>query len=265
MSAVDQTLTIEAIPPTPLVLCKPGFVHTLAVVEREIANLEVKDATSAQLAASIMQRLTAAGKLLEETRVNLKAPFLAKGREIDEAAKGPAKRIEEAKANVKRRITEFDDAQRKAAAEAERAREAELARLEAIRVEEEKAAQQRAEELAAKAKEMPPPSDDIFDFDDGEPPPPPPKTETELKIEAVKYAPAAVIATPAGVVFKTFLLIDTIDLDKLPDTFVIRTADERKIRATYCTGWKAGDKLPEVPGVRFKIDRQVQSTGKEQF
>ena len=254
------------LPAVPMVLCNADFLGTLAAVESDLSHLQVRDEQTAQAAADILKRLTNAGKKLEEARVTLKAPLLAKGREIDEVAKGPARRIEKAKDDAKAKVQAYMDAAAKAAAAAEKARQAELARLEELRRKEEEERLRKVEELAEAARkaqaDKPPPA---FDFDDGEPPPPPPKTEIEKEIERVKFTPAKVAAAPAGVTVKAELLIESIQLEELPHTFVIMTADERKIRATFCVGWKDGDPIPECPGVRFRVHKHVMSTGKAHF
>ncbi len=269
-NSVAQTITLSPVlPAEPLVVCNSSFLHTLAVVEREIAGLKITDEQSAQAAANIQQRLTSAGNVLEATRANVKAPFVAKCKEIDAAARAPALRIEQAKTAVKRLLTTFADEQEQAAAKAEEARRAELRRLEAQHQEEQRLARIRADELAKQAAELAAKSRaPVMDLEFDEPAPAdlaPPKTETEKQIDAVRYAPVAAPVRPVGVAFKVRLLIDKIDLDKLPETFVIRTANEAGIRTTFCTGWKEGEPLPVCPGVTFKMDKQPVSTGRASF
>lgn len=265
---MTETITLQPVTPSvAIVLCDGAFLTTLANVEARIATLKVSDAESAQVAADLQQRLTTAGRKLESARTELKAPFIAKGREIDEASRVPAQRIEQAKDRLKRQLLAYAEEQARIAREAEVARQKELARLEAIRVAEEKAAQAKAAELArqaaeAAAKSKAPTMD--LDFDD-EPAAPVQKTETEKAIEAVQFAPAPVAAKPTGVRFKSSIRIASIDLAALPETFVVRTANERAIRATFCVGWKDGDPLPECPGVSFSIDRTAVSTGRDTF
>lgn len=274
MSAVDQTITLPAITPaTPLILCSSGFLHTLATVERDVANIAVGDAQAAQLASTLLQRLTKAGTELEKARAELKAPFIAKGREIDDAAKAPALRIEAAKTVIKGKVTQWQLEEQRKARVAEEARQAELRRLEALRLAEERAAAEKAAALArqaaenaARLREAAAPTIDV-DFDDGpaEPHEPPPKTETELAIEAVRFAPAAVAVKPSGLAFKCSLRIASVDVHKLPDVFVVKTANQMAIRSTFCTGWREGQPLPECAGVVFEIDRTPVSTGKAVF
>lgn len=272
--AIAQTLTVPPIlPADPIVVCNAAFLHTLATVEREVANIAVNDGPAAQAASTLLQRLTKAGSELEKARAELKAPFIAKGREIDEAAKAPAIRIETAKSLLKQKVTAWQLEEQRKAREAEAARQRELARLEALRVEEARVAAEKAAALArqaaenaARLREAAAPVIDV-DFDDGpaEPQEPPPKTATELAIEAVKFAPAVAVVKPSGLAFKCSLRIASVDVNKLPDVFVIKTANQMAIRSTYVTGWRDGDPIPEVPGVTFEIDRMPVSTGRSAF
>jgi hypothetical protein len=123
-------ITVQPItPPEPLVVCSPGFITQLAAVEHELASIEIKDDASLQRAAEIQNRITKAGKMLEETRAKLKAPFIAKGKEIDAAAKAPAERIEKLKEQCGAKLVAYRERTRVAAEKAELARQAELARL----------------------------------------------------------------------------------------------------------------------------------------
>lgn len=152
MSTELEVLDVEVTPlPMPLRLAHPAFLTALKDCETQIAVLQasgVTDAASAQLAATLNGRLTTAGKMLEDTRAKLKAPVLEQGRKIDEAAKAPALRIATAKATLQRALTTYDQEQQRKAREAEDARQAELRRLEALRLAEERAAQAKAAELA---------------------------------------------------------------------------------------------------------------------
>lgn len=264
MSAVDQTITVAPVTPaTPIVVCDSKFLSTLTAVEYEVASLKIADAQAAQAASGLLGRLTSAGSALEKARATLKAPFIAKGREIDEAAKAPAKRIEEAKDQIKRKVADYQEAQRKAAEEAEKARLAEIKRLEAIAAKEEAERQRKAAEMAAKAAASAAPIVDV-DFDD-EAPAPAQKSATEIALEHAKHAPAVVVEKPVGLAFKARLIIASVDVAKLPEPFIVRTPNERLLRETFCVGWKDGDPIPDVAGVAFKVDRQVASTGRSAF
>lgn len=105
-----------------MVLCTPGFLTGLAQVEREVAGVTVGDAETAQVAANLIQRLTAAQQALEKARKQLKDPLLEAGRQIDAAALSPANRIAAAKKTVNGKLVNWQTAERKRAEEAERAR-----------------------------------------------------------------------------------------------------------------------------------------------
>lgn len=260
---VAQTITVQPIlPAEAVIVCGSNFLHSLAECERAVAHISITDAATAQEAADIQQRLTGAGRKLEEVRVKLKAPFIEKGREIDAAAKEPAGRIDAAKLGIARKLVAYQQAQAEVARKAEAERQKELARLEKLAQEERAKAAEVLRQAAEAAKKSSAPVIEI-DFDD--PPPEPVKTEVEKQIDAVKYAPAVVAAKPAGISYRVYLIIESIDVAKLPDRFVVRTANEKAIRAAFCSGWKDGDKLPECAGVAFKIDRSAVSTGRGDF
>lgn len=277
---ITQTITIPPILPAQgVILADANFVSTLAKVELEVAHLKVSDAQSAQQASDLQQRLTTAGKKLEAMRKTVKAPFLAKCDEIDAAAKAPALRIEAAKTALKGLLTTYDLEQQRIAREAEIARRKELARLEAIRLQEEAETRRKAEEVARIAAEaaakaeaeaekarmagLPPP--EVMEFIDFPDDTPPPKTATEIAIETVRHAPAVVVVRPMGTRFKVRLIHRVESVAALPEPFIVKTANDAAIRATFCAGWKDGEPLPVCSGVRFEVDRQPESTGRAVF
>lgn len=289
MTAPAQTLELIEIPITEiarpnhsLILADIKFLATLKTVEATVASLTITDAQSAQCAADLLTRLTSAGSALEKQRVALKAPYLTLMKAIDEAAKAPAFRIEAAKRTLSTAQTNFAIAQRKLAEEAERARQAELDRLERLRLAEEKAAREKAARIAedlrlkqeadAKAAEAarvaglpPPPPPIVEEVWDEEVPEAPQKTETEKQIEAVRYAPAPVVVKASGVREIVVLYPHCEDINKVPDAFVKKEFKLAAVQATFCRGWKDGDTLPVLDGVRFEIQRSTVSTGKSGF
>lgn len=272
---MSQGIIVTApLPPVPLELVTGSFMTDLAIAEADVASLTISDASTAQRAADLQQRLTKAGTALEKARTDLKAPLLAVGRAIDTAAKGPQDRIDTMKRTLKVRQVAYDDEQRRIAAEEEKKRQAEIKRLEEERqkklreLEEKQRAEEAenkriADEIIANAAKLPQSataSDDLLDFAD-DTPPPVEKTETEKQIEAVKYAPLAVPAAkphvaPVGLSFRTTLKLTVTDVNRLPETFVTKTANLTALRAVYTTPWREGQPLPECPGVAFEIDRQ---------
>ncbi len=265
-----EVLDVEVTPlPSPLRLAQPAFLATLKEVEGQITALKITDAASAQLAASLNSRLTAAGKLLEDTRAKLKAPVLEQGRKIDEAAKAPALRITLAKASLQRALTAWDQEQLRKAHEIEQARQKELARLEQLRVAEERERQRKADELARlaaeAAKKANTPAMDVDFGDDELPDEPPQKTATEIAIEQVKHAPVAVVERPVGVSYRVALKHTVVNVKALPEPFVVRTANDAAIRAAFTNGWRDGEPLPECEGVKFEIVRTPIATGRSVF
>lgn len=263
-----EVLDVELTPlPSPLRLAEPKFLSSLRDVEAQVAALKITDAASNQLAATLQQRITAAGTILTAKHKELKAPVLAQGRAIDEAARGPMARIEAAKLAIKRALTAYDNEQQRIAAEAEQKRQAELRRLEQLRLQEVSAAQAKADELArqlaeaqARNKVMVAPD---ASFDDE--PEPPQKTETQLAIERVQHAPTVVAERPRGVAFRTRLLHRVVDAKQLPAPFQIITANDAAIRATFCNGYKSDDPIPELAGCRFEVEKTPVDTGRSVF
>ena len=274
---LEVTVSLVAQPHLPLILASAGFLTTLKNVEEQIAALKITDAQSAQQAADLQQRLTDAGKKLDDTRLQLKRPFMEQAAAIDTAAKGPKDRIDAAKNTLKRALTTFASEEEARARKAEADRQAELKRLEEIRLEEERAAQEKADKLAKEAAALaaanPPPAQPsvpVWDDEDGppepaEPAPPPPPTATEQAIAAVKFAPAVVPVKPTGIRYKVTLVPTVVDVKLLPDCFIERIAKLGAIKSTFCQGWKEGDPLPECPGVTFKMDKTAESTGRALF
>lgn len=190
--------------------------------------------------------------------------------------------IELAAAAEKKRLAEEADK--------ERIRQAEIARLQKIADEEARVAKERADaiererlaqekllleqqETARKAaatqdldldsidaphlpipgpQPLRPDYDEIF---------PPEKTEAQKQLDALKYAPAvkaAPIVAPRiqGVSFRSWVEIVSVDVNQLPESLVIKTADTKAIRAAYISGWRDGQPLPVCPGCVFTIKKE---------
>lgn len=277
---ITQTITIPPILPAQgVILADANFVSTLAKVEMEVAHLKVSDAQSAQQASDLQQRLTTAGKKMLASKKVAKSGFQSKIDEIEALAKKVDARIEAAKDHLKGLLTAWDQEQQRIAREAEIARQKELARLEAIRVQEEAETRRKAEEVARLAAEaatkaeaeaekarvagLPPP--EVMEFIDFPDDTPPPKTATEIAIEQVRHAPAVVVQRPMGTRFKVRLIHRVESVAALPEPFIVKTANDAAIRATFCAGWKDGEPLPVCSGVRFEVDRQPESTGRSVF
>lgn len=261
----DQVQIEPVTPNLPLVLCDKKFIATLTEVEAQVAAVKITDAQTAQHAANLQIRLTEAGKKLDATRLELKRPFIDHNKRIDDAARGPAERIEKAKNALRRAQIQWDIDQRRIAEEAEKARQAEIARLEAIKKKEAEEAARKAAEIAKAAADAAK-GQEIMEVDFGdEPAAPPAKTATELELDRVKYAPAPVVAKPAGIAFRVSLRHKVEKIADVPDTFIIKTVNDAGIRATFCNGYKEGEPLPVCPGVTFWVEKTPISTGKVEF
>lgn len=261
---MSELLVPLEIAPAPYVLADSKFLATLENVEGQIARLQVCDGPSAQVAADLQVRLTQAGKKLEEARKELTAPFRAAAEKIMEISRGPAGRIEQAKSALKAQLAAYDAEQRRIAAEAEKARQAEIRRLDAIRKAEiaaELAKIKEAEEAAKAAMAAVPPEEAGMCLDDDEPTPPQ-KTETQRALENLQHAPVVAAPRPVGVTMRVTLQATVTDVNLLPDLFVERVPKLAAIKSTYCTGWSEGKPLPEVPGVRFEIKREPVAQGR---
>ncbi len=269
-------------PAMPLVLADSAFLAALSEVEALVSSLRIVDSATAQQAANLTGRLTSAGKKLNETRLALKRPFATIQDEIEKTARAPLARIENLKNVLKNAQLAWDEQQKREAELAEKRRLDELARLEELKKVEEAAENARltklAEEEAAKAKpQLPDPEIPVEDFDLGDgfeveaaappPPPPPPapsvKTAIQQQIDAVRHAPAVVVVRSTGVRFKTTISPTVEDVNKIPDMFVVKTANLQAIKATFCTGWKEGEPLPVCAGIKFTPERTVDSSGKK--
>jgi len=281
------------LPPAPYMLANQGFMSTLAARERKILELEITDAAGAQAAADLQRLITDDGIALEADREGLVAPLVAFQRKINAAAKPVLGRIETAKARLSAKLAGWANKEKERQAQIERDRLAELQRLR-VKAEEETrqaaaTAQRvldatRARETAAAAPMSPAPAQPaspvvrrILVVDApapaplapavrrlivlGAPPPAPPKTETQVAIERLQHAPApAAAAMPVGVKFVTTLDFEVLDVAVLPEPFVIRKADEKKIREQFCVGHVKGSPLPELAGVRFTENTRSVST-----
>ncbi len=272
------TITVEIVAPEmPLVLADAAFLSTLTKVELQVKALAITDAQSNQQAADLLQRLTAAKNKLNETRLALKRRFDPVLEKIDQAAKVPIARIDELKKFLSDLQIDWARYQKKLADEAEARRLADIKRLEDLRAAEEaeaarvaKAAADKAAADAAALLAANPPMMDVDFGDDNpvvepEPAPAPQKTEIQRQLEAVRHAPAIVVQRASGVRTVTTLVPVVTNVNLLPDMFVDKTAKIAAIKSTFCSGWKVGQPLPVLEGVRFDVKTEVQSTGKSGF
>lgn len=274
---------VATVPHLPLILCNGSFMGTLKQVEAQTKGLTViKDAVGNQSAANLLQRATSAGTQLNKQRLELVKPFQDQIDAINAAAKGPAGRLDAVKSSLKTSQTNFNNEQRRLAEEAERARQAELQRLEEIRLSEEKAAQQKAVQISEQIRKQNEAAAKLVEearlaglpvvviaeeenFDEAPEPVAIVKTETERQIEAIRFAPVVAPIKASGVREVTALVPFVTDVAALPDIFVDRIPKIAAIRSTFCSGFKKGDAIPVLSGCRFEVQTSTQSTGKSAF
>lgn len=261
MSNEAAVLVLGNLPATPLTLIDSGFMTDLALSEAHVGSLKITDAKSAQEASRLLSSLTSAGTRLESERKKVKQPFKDICDAIDAAPKPIAFRIEQAKTVLRGKLTAHQEAEAKAAAERERIRLAEIARLQKIKDEEDRKLREEAERLAAEIEANRKAGQRVIDDPDFDMEPAP-KSETEIALERAQFSPVVAPVKPAGVAFRCTLRIKSTQISALPDHFVVKTADEVALRRTYCVPWKEGQPLPVCPGVVFEIDRTPVSTGR---
>jgi hypothetical protein len=274
-------VALVATPPhLPLILLDKSEVAALKSLESEVASLKITDAASYQKQADLLQLLTKSGTALEKRRKELNAPFSAQIDKTNALAKAPATRIETAKNALKVMAANFEREQKRLADEAEKARLAEIKRLQDIADAQAKAAQAKADKIAADLKAQQDAQALVIEAarKAGLPIAPviedesweeevaveaPQKPNVERQIEALKFQPVATVIKPKGQRTITTLQVFVTNVALLPDIFVDRTAKIGALRQTFCVGFKSGDKIPECPGCRFEEQTSVQSTGKD--
>jgi hypothetical protein len=251
-----KIVVVGEVPSTPQVLVDDSFVRDLLSAKDLVAELTISTDTHQQLSAKLLNDLTKAGSKLEQARQQLKAPFIEYGRKIDAAAATVAQQIAQVKSDLGGKMRAYQHQQEELAREAERKRVAELKRLEDQRRAEEAERQRLADEEAARIRAAAPKIKAVeFDLPSEEP------TPTEQKIAQVQAAPAIVAPKPQGVRYDVTLKFEVHDVRDLPAEYVLPTPNMPKIRG-LTAGWKEGQPLPVVPGVRFYEDRQFRGTGR---
>jgi hypothetical protein len=265
----------------PVILIDGDIRAKIDSLVEDAGKLTIENAADAQRAAILLGEVHGIGKDIEKAREQAKAPFLQMGKKIDEAAKTETTKLQRAKDAVKVRLNTWDDhcrelarkeAERIAAEEAELARRAaaaEKARRDAEEAARKAAVEAEAARQAAEAADLPPPDEDedpmgaLADEIAAE--------EAAAERARIAEASAKLAAQRVAIVaptklaqtsFRVTLKHTVEDVQSLPSSLVIVTANEAEIRRLYCAGWKEGDPVPSVPGVRFTIDRQPIPTGR---
>lgn len=251
----QEIVVVGNLPPAPLVLVDSNFVAHLGETEGIAKELIVRDETQAR-AAALLNELTKAATQVDNARTKLNEPFLDFQRKINATARTVTARIDNLKAILSGKLTAFRQEEERKARELEQARQKEVRRLEFIRQREESEKRRAAEAEAARIRAAQP---KVVEMEFDAPVAPP--TQTELQIAAVQAAPVITAGRPSGVRWSVLLRAEVVDIGKLPAEYVIWTANMPKIRG-LCAGWREGNPVPVVPGVKFVEDRQVVGTGR---
>ena len=238
------TADLAIVPPpqaSPIVLLKGDVVSRIEDIAATAEVMSVTDAESAQAAADFMRSATALGKEIESARTEANAPALALQRAINAAVKEPAAKLDAAKRTLQRKVGEWQAEQDRKRRETEVLRLKELARIEAEKRKAED--EQRRREEEAREANLPPP------------PPMPAPVAQDVVLPAVPLVAPKI----AGVRMRSTLVFEVVDSTQLPESLTVRTPDSAKIRAQFCALWRDGDPIPDVPGLRFSVDRKAVS------
>ena len=265
----NESASLEvAVPSSPIVVLAPELLDRIRNLRKQADALKVDDGESAKEAATLLSAATDAAKTVESQRQEIKKPFLEIGRRIDAKAKTVSSEIEAIKQATRKQLTAYEAEQERRRREAERKRQEELARLEEERRRREEEEKKRQEEQARIETEAANGDFDLPDLpDDGEGLELPDVEDLgELEEEASRQEtkeidnkiadlqkPAAPESRPEGLSYRRELVIADVDVDKLPDRYVRKEANHAAIRRDYCVGWKKGDNIPSLPGVKFKV------------
>lgn len=117
------------LPAGKMVLVDDSFMAALETAEAQLAVFRIVDDASADDAAKLQKFLTSSGTALDAARMQLLRPLIDARDEINAAARNAAARIELSKSSIKAKLTAWSNAQRALAAERERKRQEEEARL----------------------------------------------------------------------------------------------------------------------------------------
>ena len=231
MSTPTANADLAIVPPpqaSPIVLLKGDVVARIDDIAATAEVMSVTDAESAQAAADFMRSATALGKEIESARTEANAPALALQRAINSAVKEPAAKLDAAKRTLQRKVGEWQAEQDRKRREAEK-RKAED--------------EQRRREEEAREANLPPS------------PPIPAPVAQEVVLPAVPLVAPKI----AGVRMRSTLVFEVVDAAQLPEALTVRLPDHAKIRAQFCQLWREGDPIPDVPGLRFSVDRKAVS------
>jgi hypothetical protein len=205
-----------------LLTAKPDFDTRLEQIEAAAGRVEVKDDETLGRAGDMIRIIRATDKLVADTHVRVKAPYLAAGRVADAEKNALAGRLATARGRVEGQMNAYADEQRRLAKEAAAAAEAERKRLEEL-----------AHENNLEAA-LPPP------------PPPPPS-----RPEPVRSDGGAIIST--GVEYVSTVEDYAKAFRKVKDDSSVREAIDKAIQRIV----KSTKGQTAIPGVR--IDERAKT------
>ncbi len=192
--------------------------------------LQITTPEDYQGAAFILQDVKGRMKAIETARKALKQPLDAAVAAVQALFRPPQSTLEEAERIIKRKLADYDEAQRRAAQEAQR-------KLNEKAEKERQALQARAQKALQAGK--------------GEK-----ALELHERADAVT-APVVAANVPAvqGISYSTVWKFVVVDASQVPDEY--KVVDESKVRAVV----KSLGKQTNIPGVRIWSEQQVASRG----
>lgn len=114
----------------------------------------VTNPSQQEFAVSTMREIKALCRQIETARVEIKAPVLTLGKDIDKAAAAFVESLQKEEQRIAKLVSEFQVAEQRRAAEAERLRQAELKRIEDEAKAKEAEARRAADEAAKGSKSI---------------------------------------------------------------------------------------------------------------
>lgn len=228
--AENSALVVKTDLPGEVVVIRGDVMAKVEQLRAKAGAMLVKDDESNTQAAMLLQEVTVLASDIEKARKKIKEPFLNAGREIDAAAKKATNPMDSAKGLLKGQMSDYAKQQ----AEAERKRQ-----------QEEAASCCTGDAGGGATSEGG--DDDVF---------------VDLDFDEPEAEPPAKVAKPAlaGVSIRKRIYPIVEDFAKIPDA--LKVLNEQLVKQQYCQGWKDGDPLPEVDGLRFEVDIQPVASGK---
>lgn len=238
---------VAELPPTPLLVVASDAIEKVTALHQRANALTIRTPQDAEGASALLVEVMQLSKLIEGRRVEAKAPFLDMGKRIDAAVRPHSDALDAVARLLKPKLAQWQQDQDRIAREAEAKRLAELKRLDDERSKREK----EAAEAAQRAQQAEASEFADFDVDLAQQK----AAESAAAIANLASARAVVAPKPAGISYRTTLKASVLDVEKLPRAFQTILANNEAIRKAHCVGWKEGDPIPVVPGIRFEVEK----------